>query len=978
MQPINGAQGATSLRASERDANSCPSSQQNDLWKKGHLQTGQLQQDSTIVLENGTKTVFTDANQEVGAELSARVTAISHHTIDFGRLQETSWREGRTTPTAQVASPSLSSGGNTDAIDLQSSIRSRNLSEVRRKNILDTLTESSRKHRSLLDAASRGDTDQLNSLVLEHGVNVNYVSTNLDTALTAATRGGHINAVSWLIINGASRDPIDTLGWTPLSLSIEANNFDMFMLLLGAEANFEIASNTGRQPIHRAATLDDPRFLLELLKRNANIQAETEAKETPLHCSVRAKTTQTTVELLDRGAKVDAQTKNGLTPAMVAAQNKQWDHLKLLAMRGASLDLCDNDNKTPKSRLEEEIAQSQPEEKKVYLRKLLEDIEKEQKFQALVQSLKEEAINHNQESHCTENYADAENALYASILAVTVPDEVADIEVALHQQLSGYSEKQQYAISGKIAEFLDNWKEPEHFVKSKAKEPPIAPFTLEDRAIKKIQAYKKAINKCGKELSDLKCENVVAILNKLEQLYDNFINALCSYCRDDLKSLIRGLPRVYGLPVGEHRLTHEHARRLLPEYGAKSSLEDGSRSVHSFGGVQWRLDPTSLGFEFQVASLYAILISKGIAPSQIIKVSDWRDNHHYVQVSKTVEGVDLQFILSCHSELIAKIDPYNYSALSILGRMMKPCNCKLGNMIVSLKVNPVGDIETLYLIISNNNGLDGSSSVRDRKIQESSHTSVHNILDFFPQMHCRIDTSFRRHFLGCSPEDIVIHWLKTQLRFNQEQCRGNVNEKLLEATDLPIRLVPGDACRIVDAIRQTQQAMNEDENLTHWQLFSILEPALVNQYDAIQKQHPNPMEAYAYINQSPSIAPQIVRNRTQSVEQEMGCMVNSIDYSRMKDEAEMQRVLSLVGTLTSLESVRLHNCTIFKGDTARYFGENLVHLKKLILEGYDSLTIDALPDFLIRHPNVNIELSRPDKTVQINVDSLPSNRVRVS
>lgn len=862
-----------------------------------------------------------------------------------------------------------------------------------------------------LEAAAQGDLREMKRL-FSMGVGVNYVSPNQDTAMLLAADAGHEQVVQWLIACGASVDPVNAIrGLTPLSVSIEKGHYAVFMCLLEADASLEIAPSTsGKLPIHRAAGLQkDVRFCEELIKRGANVNAITPSRDTPLHFAVRSGAIDTVIKLLNAGANADARTATGSSPAIIAALHYHWDHLKLLAINGADLEARDSEGMSAMTLLLQKGDRQKIAEIQQLCRIEKERKKLEEKFQALCESLRQEAAAKNSPAQRVLNYARAEEMLLNELTAVTENDEIAQLQAALRQLLDDCNAKQQYAFTSKIAGLLENWKEPEDFFRGRTDDS--AHIFPGDPAIQQIQVYinhiQRVYDEISKGRSGLPADNkrLTDILDNLKKLFANYKTALCNSSGEAQRNLIRGLPRVYGLPNGKNCLKLEHALQLLPAYGAKSVIIGCTHIVHSLNGMHWKLDPDSPGVEFQVASLYDILVGEGIAPSRIIKVSNWKDNH-FVQVSKTVEGLDLEFILCYHPELISKIDPYNFSALSILGRVTRPNDRKPNNMIGTFKVDSAGKIVSVHLSDIDSDESFSTPIVADRRNQDTHYAGVKNVLDFFPQMHQPIHTDFRRRFLEHSPEEVVIRWLKAQLRFNDEHCaqaieRREMTEKELTWIHLPLKLVPGEACRVVASIRHIQQAMQANENLTHWQLFEGMEPTLAAYYKSIHENHPNPMDACVHLYESPSIESHLLRNsrafqhhmvlqalagetqspsayaenRSQSIEDAICEMVNSIDYSQMRDEGEMQKVLSLVSTLPFLKSLRLVNCTIFKGNAVKYFGEELSNLITLSLVRCTNLTGDVLLDFLLRRPTVTVELSGYDKTL-FNTDSFPKNRIR--
>jgi hypothetical protein len=110
---------------------------------------------------------------------------------------------------------------------------------------------------------------------------------------------------------------------------------ELLKLLLAKGAQVNIATASGRTPLHLAAAHLDKAPTELLLDHGANIEAQDATGMTVLHSAALAGKPSQVQLLLDRGAKVDTRDARGMTALHLAALNGHLGVVALLLDRGA-------------------------------------------------------------------------------------------------------------------------------------------------------------------------------------------------------------------------------------------------------------------------------------------------------------------------------------------------------------------------------------------------------------------------------------------------------------------------------------------------------------------------------------------------------------------------------------------------------------------------------------------------------------------
>lgn len=195
------------------------------------------------------------------------------------------------------------------------------------------------------------------------------------TPLCAAVRLGSFKAVSDLINDGAEIDEIDSLGWSPLMLSVT----DLVSLFIDHGADLRpsgdytpptMAARDGhthivelfldRGGMHINATTEDGVSLLHeavkgkretaefLIRRGADIDLLDDDRQwCPLMSAIRNDHLSTANLLVKCGALVSNCAFNGLSPLILSAESEDDAIAKLLLEYGASAHTCDDEGWSP-------------------------------------------------------------------------------------------------------------------------------------------------------------------------------------------------------------------------------------------------------------------------------------------------------------------------------------------------------------------------------------------------------------------------------------------------------------------------------------------------------------------------------------------------------------------------------------------------------------------------------------------------------
>uniref|UniRef100_A0A8C7DCM7 Ankyrin repeat and KH domain containing 1 n=1 Tax=Oncorhynchus kisutch TaxID=8019 RepID=A0A8C7DCM7_ONCKI len=168
-----------------------------------------------------------------------------------------------------------------------------------------------------------------------------HTESNHDTALTLACAGGHEELVSVLIARGANIEHRDKKGFTPLILSATAGHVGVVEILLDKGGDIEAQSErTKDTPLSLACSGGRQEVVELLLLRGANKEHRNVSDYTPLSLAASGGYVNIIKILLNAGAEINSRTgsKLGISPLMLAAMNGHVPAVKLLLDMGSDIN----------------------------------------------------------------------------------------------------------------------------------------------------------------------------------------------------------------------------------------------------------------------------------------------------------------------------------------------------------------------------------------------------------------------------------------------------------------------------------------------------------------------------------------------------------------------------------------------------------------------------------------------------------------
>ncbi|XP_036845532.1 ankyrin repeat and KH domain-containing protein 1-like isoform X5 [Oncorhynchus mykiss] len=168
-----------------------------------------------------------------------------------------------------------------------------------------------------------------------------HTESNHDTALTLACAGGHEELVSVLVARGANIEHRDKKGFTPLILAATAGHVGVVEILLDKGGDIEAQSErTKDTPLSLACSGGRQEVVELLLLRGANKEHRNVSDYTPLSLAASGGFVNIIKILLNTGAEINSRTgsKLGISPLMLAAMNGHVPAVKLLLDMGSDIN----------------------------------------------------------------------------------------------------------------------------------------------------------------------------------------------------------------------------------------------------------------------------------------------------------------------------------------------------------------------------------------------------------------------------------------------------------------------------------------------------------------------------------------------------------------------------------------------------------------------------------------------------------------
>ncbi|XP_074613505.1 ankyrin repeat domain-containing protein 17-like [Acropora palmata] len=171
---------------------------------------------------------------------------------------------------------------------------------------------------------------------------------NSDTALTLASAGGHDELVTLLLVKGADIEHRDKKGCTPLILAATAGHASTVEILLDHGADIEAQSDRTKDTALSLACSGGRQEVVELLiSKEANFEHRNVSDYTPLSLAASGGYVGIIQLLLRHRAEINSRTgsKLGISPLMLASMNGHSAAVKLLLDMGSDINAQIETNK---------------------------------------------------------------------------------------------------------------------------------------------------------------------------------------------------------------------------------------------------------------------------------------------------------------------------------------------------------------------------------------------------------------------------------------------------------------------------------------------------------------------------------------------------------------------------------------------------------------------------------------------------------
>lgn len=209
------------------------------------------------------------------------------------------------------------------------------------------LERRDRYRRTPLHSAVRFGALEAVSFLLGQGADLEVADEGGNTPLHLASIYRHHEIIDLLIRHKGDIDRLNSQGQAPLMLASLYGNRESIKILLAGGASIDMTDAEGNMPLHTAVLYRRSENIEELLKGKTDIDAVNKAGYTPLHLAVQRPDNEKAVELLiQQGAGLNILDPAGRNALLVSVGSYQNGYIELLASKGIDINSRDNEGNT--------------------------------------------------------------------------------------------------------------------------------------------------------------------------------------------------------------------------------------------------------------------------------------------------------------------------------------------------------------------------------------------------------------------------------------------------------------------------------------------------------------------------------------------------------------------------------------------------------------------------------------------------------
>jgi len=188
------------------------------------------------------------------------------------------------------------------------------------------------------ELAQSGDLEGLKAAIEQNPDLVNAKDKDGRTPLHWACRGVHLDAVKYLVENGADVNAEDSNKVVPLHSLATRNSAEAMEILIAQGANVDAISYGGNTALHYAGMSDAADAAAVLVKKGADLEIKEDYGRTPLILCARERGGPETIKVfLEGGADINAYDKFGSTALELAAWRGKKEVVDLLLDAGVKI-----------------------------------------------------------------------------------------------------------------------------------------------------------------------------------------------------------------------------------------------------------------------------------------------------------------------------------------------------------------------------------------------------------------------------------------------------------------------------------------------------------------------------------------------------------------------------------------------------------------------------------------------------------------